>query len=82
LVLESEEGSSQLSADIELLPDSKDPETLRLQLVIIEPVVIRRDVASDTTHGSTHTELRVKDGQKVKPGAVIACTQIQCKEAG
>ncbi|WP_338430983.1 DNA-directed RNA polymerase subunit beta' [Synechococcus elongatus] len=82
LVLESEEGSSQLSADIELLPDNKDPETLRLQLVIIEPVVIRRDVASDTTHGSTHTELRVKDGQKVKPGAVIACTQIQCKESG
>ena len=37
---------------------------------------------SDSSHGSTHTELQVKDSQIVKAGDVIATTQILCKEKG
>ena len=81
LVLDVDE-PSQLTADIELLPDSDDPETQRLQLVILETLVIRRDIAADQTQGSTQTRLLVEEGQEIGPGAVVARTEIQSKEAG
>jgi DNA-directed RNA polymerase subunit beta' len=56
--------------------------TFRLQLVILESLVIRRDVSADPTQGSTHTRLLVEDGQRIAPGAVVARTEILCKEAG
>lgn len=82
LVLEIDRDAPQLAADIELVPDESDPEVLRLQLVILESLVIRRDVAADQTQGSTHTRLLVQDGDQIAPGAVVARTEIQCKEAG
>lgn len=82
LVLEIEQDAPQLAADIELIPDETDPETMRLQLVILESLVIRRDVAADQTRGSTNTRLLVKDGDQIAPGAVVARTEILCKEAG
>jgi DNA-directed RNA polymerase subunit beta' len=54
----------------------------RLQLVILESLVIRRDVSADPTQGSTHTRLLVEDGLSIAPGAVVARTEILCKEAG
>ncbi|OWY68654.1 DNA-directed RNA polymerase subunit beta'' [cyanobacterium TDX16] len=77
-----EHGSSPMVADIELIPDAEDPELQRLQLVILESLTIRRDVAADATQGSTSTTLLVEDGQNIPPGAVVARTAIQCKEAG
>jgi DNA-directed RNA polymerase subunit beta' len=82
LVLEIDEDTPQLAADIELIPDETDSEILRLQLVILESLVIRRDIAADPTQGSTQTRLLVKDGDQIAPGAVVARTEIQCKEAG
>ena len=82
LVLEIDENSPQLAADIELVADDADPEVMRLQLVILESLVIRRDVVADQTQGSTQTRLLVKDGDQIEPGAVVARTEIQCKEAG
>ena len=82
LVLEVEEESHQLAADIELVPDETDPETMRLQLVILESLVVRRDMAADQTQGSTQTRLLVKDGDQIAPGAVVARTEILCKESG
>ncbi len=82
LVLEIEQDSSQLAADIELVPDETNPDVSRLQLVILESLVIRRDVAADQTQGSTSTRLLVKDGDQIAPGAVVARTEILCKEAG
>jgi DNA-directed RNA polymerase subunit beta' len=82
LVLEIDEDTPQLAADIELVPDETDPDVLRLQLVILESLVIRRDVAADQTQGSTLTRLLVKDGDQIVAGAVVARTEIQCKEAG
>jgi DNA-directed RNA polymerase subunit beta' len=82
LVLDIDKDAPQLAADIELIPDETDPDTLRLQLVILESLVIRRDVAADQTQGSTNTRLLVKDGDQITPGAVVARTEIQCKEAG
>ncbi|MCL6434513.1 MAG: DNA-directed RNA polymerase subunit beta' [Leptolyngbyaceae cyanobacterium HOT.MB2.61] len=82
LVLEIDKDAPQLAADIELVPDENDPETLRLQLVILESLVVRRDIAADPTQGSTLTRILVKDGDQILPGAVVARTEIQCKEAG
>ncbi|WP_353929033.1 DNA-directed RNA polymerase subunit beta' [Okeanomitos corallinicola TIOX110] len=87
LVLEIEEEAeditaSPLAADIELVNDDEHPEIQRLQLVILESLVIRRDIAADATQGSTHTTLEVEDGLTIEPGAVVARTQILCKEGG
>ncbi|MGD1948070.1 MAG: DNA-directed RNA polymerase subunit beta' [Leptolyngbyaceae cyanobacterium] len=81
LVLNVDE-PSQLTADIELIPDQDNPEIQRLQLVILETLVIRRDIAADQTQGSTQTRLLVEAGQEIQPGAVVARTEIQAKEAG
>ncbi len=71
-----------LAANIELIADEADPETLRLQIVILESLVIRRDIEADTTQGSTRTEILVQDGEQIPPNAVVARTAILCKEAG
>ncbi len=77
-------GSAQISADIELVSDEDAEESsdMRLQLVILESLVIRRDTAADPLGGSTTTRLLVEDGDEISPGAVVARTEIQCKEAG
>jgi DNA-directed RNA polymerase subunit beta' len=88
LVLEIEQegevdhNATPLAADIELVPDPIDPEIQRLQLVILESLVIRRDIAADATQGSTQTNLEVEEGQTIAPGAVVARTQILSKEGG
>ncbi|MBW4654272.1 MAG: DNA-directed RNA polymerase subunit beta' [Kaiparowitsia implicata GSE-PSE-MK54-09C] len=82
LVLEIDSDTHQLAADIELAQDESDPDTLRLQLVILESLVVRRDIAADQTQGSTHTRILVKDGDQIAAGDVVARTEIQCKEAG
>ncbi|NEQ98536.1 MAG: DNA-directed RNA polymerase subunit beta' [Cyanothece sp. SIO2G6] len=82
LVLEMDENTAQLAADIELMTDEADPEITRLQMVILETLTIRRDIAADQTQGSTQTRLLVTEGDRIAPGAVVASTEIQCKEAG
>ncbi|MBD2034744.1 DNA-directed RNA polymerase subunit beta' [Phormidium sp. FACHB-592] len=82
LVLEIGQDAPQLAADIELVPDETDADTMRLQLVILESLVIRRDIAADPTQGPTRTRVLVKDGDQIAPGAVVARTEILCKEAG
>ncbi|MGC9524951.1 MAG: DNA-directed RNA polymerase subunit beta' [Limnospira sp.] len=72
----------QLAADIELIPDENDSEILRLQLVILESLVIRRDIVADSTQGSTRTRLLVRDGQEIEPGAVVTRTEILGKDGG
>jgi DNA-directed RNA polymerase subunit beta' len=79
---EGEHGSSPLAADIELIADPEDPEIQRLQLVILESLVVRRDITADATQGSTQTNLVVVDGETIEPGAVVARTKILCKEGG
>ncbi|MBW4645149.1 MAG: DNA-directed RNA polymerase subunit beta'' [Goleter apudmare HA4340-LM2] len=79
---EQDHNASPLAADIELVPDTEDPDVQRLQLVILESLVIRRDISADATQGSTQTTLEVQDGLTIAPGAVVARTQILCKEGG
>ncbi|WP_236721318.1 DNA-directed RNA polymerase subunit beta'' [Trichormus sp. NMC-1] len=79
---EQDHSSSPLAADIELVPDLENPELQRLQLVILESLVIRRDIAADATQGATQTTLEVEDGLSIVPGSVVARTQILCKEGG
>ena len=82
LVLEIGEEAPQLAADIELSPDPEEEGVMRLQLVILESLVIRRDVVADTTHGSTSTRLLVKDGDLIEAGGVVSRTEILSKESG
>ncbi|MDB9322463.1 DNA-directed RNA polymerase subunit beta'' [Nodularia spumigena] len=88
LVLEIEQDgehdhtASPLAADIELVLDEENPDVQRLQLVILESLVIRRDITADATQGSTQTSLEVEDGDSIAPGAVVARTQILGKEGG
>jgi len=83
LVLDIDEGGTQLTADIELKSEGEGEDAVhRLQLVVLETLVVRRDIEADQTQGSTKTRLLVTDGDEITPGAVIARTEIQCKEAG
>ncbi len=79
---EQDHNASPLAADIELVEDTENPEVQRLQLVILESLVIRRDITADATQGSTQTTLEVHDGLTIAPGSVVARTQILCKEGG
>ncbi len=85
-----------LSADIELIPvdaeevdndadleeEGEEAQNYQLQIVILESLVIRRDVEADTTSGGTRTRILVTDGDEIPKGAVVARTEIQCKESG
>ena len=82
LILEIGKDAPQLAADIELVPDQHDSEIQRLQLVILESLVIRRDILAMEMHGHLQTELMVEDGTIVPAGEVVACTRILCKESG
>ena len=71
-----------MTVDVEKAPDKRAKTISRLRLVILESILVRRDTMSDSSHGSTHTELQVEDGVSVKAGDVVATTQILCKQAG
>ena len=82
LSLESFDTTPQMTVDVEAVADKKSKNIDRLKLVILESILVRRDTISDSSHGSTHTELQVEDGQSVQAGDVVATTQILCKEVG
>ncbi len=82
LMLESFETTPQMTVDVEVSSDKKSKTTNRLRLVILESILVRRDTMSDSSHGSTHTELQIENNQLVKAGDVVATTQILCKEKG
>ncbi|WP_094554793.1 DNA-directed RNA polymerase subunit beta' [Synechococcus sp. 1G10] len=82
LILDTFDTTPQMTVDVEAVPDKRAKTIERLQLVILETLLVRRDTLSDASHGSTHTELQVEDGSSVKSGDVVATTQILCKEDG
>ncbi len=75
-------GGSPMVADIELVTDAQNPDIKRLQLVILESLIIRKDIPADVTQGSTNTKFNVVEGQEIAPKAVVARTEVLCKEAG
>ncbi|MCX5969403.1 MAG: DNA-directed RNA polymerase subunit beta' [Cyanobacteria bacterium] len=82
LILETFDTTPQMTVDVEAVADKRAKTIERLQLVILETLLVRRDTLSDASHGSTHTELQVEDGIAVKRGDVVATTQILCKDDG
>jgi len=82
LSIESFDATPQMTIDVESIEDKNDASINRLNLVILESILVRRDTISDSSHGSTHTELQIKDHQIVNAGDVIATTQILCKQKG
>lgn len=77
---ESDYGAN-LVADIELKTD-ENADCQRLQLVILESLVLRRDLDSDPYGGKVQTNVLVSNGDKIPPGAVVAKTEIQCTAVG
>jgi DNA-directed RNA polymerase subunit beta' len=75
-------GGSPIVADIELVTDAVNSEVKRLQLVILESLIIRKDIPADVTQGSTSTKFNVVEGQEILPKAVVAKTEVLCKESG
>ncbi len=82
LSLETFETTPQMTVDVEAVKDKKVKTIERLSLVILESILVRRDTMSDSSHGSTHTELKVEDQQAVQAADVVATTQILCKQKG
>ncbi len=82
LSLETFETTPQMTVDVEAVKDKRAKTIERLRLVILESILVRRDTTSDSSHGSTHTELQIEDKQEVQAGDVIATTQILCKQVG
>ncbi len=76
LEIDSEKGSS---ADIELVYPEGEDELPRLQMVIIESLVLRRDLETDP---HIKTKLLVETEQEIPEGAVVARTEILCRETG
>lgn len=76
LVLETNDG---MSADIELVPHETDEDAFRLQIVVLESVILRRELE---TEPNIITRVLVEDGQEIPPGAVVATTEILCQENG
>ena len=73
---------ANLSADIELQPEEEGSDTKRLQMVILESLVLRRDTDVDPHSGEVQTRILVQDGEEIAKGATIARTEILCKSAG
>jgi DNA-directed RNA polymerase subunit beta' len=82
LVLEIGEDAPQLAADIELVPDSQDPTITRLQLVILESLVVRADEEADQIQGRTETQILVHEGQVIPPGSPVARTVMLSRTGG
>ena len=82
LGLETFETTPQMTVDVEAVKDKRAKTIERLRLVILESILVRRDTMSDSSHGSTHTELQIEDSQEVAAGDVVATTQILCKQVG
>ena len=81
LMLETFETTPQMTVDVEVIQDLNSKGD-RLKLVILESILVRRDTTSDSSHGSTHTELQIENAQVVSAGDVVATTQILCKQEG
>jgi DNA-directed RNA polymerase subunit beta' len=62
LILETFDTTPQMTVDVEAVFDKRAKTIERLQLVILETLLVRRDTLSDASHGSTHTELQIDDG--------------------
>jgi len=82
LMLETFDTTPQMTVDVEVVQDLNSKSIDRLKLVILESILVRRDTTSDSSHGSTHTELQIENAQIVSAGDVVATTQILCKQEG
>jgi len=82
LMLETFDTTPQMTVDVEVIKDLNSKTIDRLKLVILESILVRRDTTSDSSHGSTHTELQIENSQNVLSGDVVATTQILCKQEG
>lgn len=76
LVLQTDEG---MSADIELVPHETEENCFRLQIVVLESVILRRESENEP---NITTRVLVKDGDEIPAGAVVATTEIHCLENG
>ncbi|PSP16843.1 MAG: DNA-directed RNA polymerase subunit beta'' [Cyanobacteria bacterium QS_8_64_29] len=74
------DGQSHTWVDVELV-DSDDGSEL-LQLVVLEPLAVRRNSDDDPLGGNAQTTIAVQDGDEIEAGAVVARTEIRCLDTG
>ena len=79
LMLETFDTTPQMTVDVEVIQDLNSKGD-RLKLVILESILVRRDTTSDSSHGSTHTELQIENAQVVAAGDVVALSLIHISE--
>ncbi|NJK33752.1 MAG: DNA-directed RNA polymerase subunit beta' [Oscillatoriales cyanobacterium SM2_2_1] len=82
LEVDTNSDGTQVTADIEFITDELQPELKRLQLVILESLVIRQDTSSETGQNQVRTRLLVNDGDHIEPKSVVARTEILCRQGG
>jgi len=72
--------SSNLSADVEFLPESDSK--YKLQFVVMENLGIRNTVFGETNSKITETVLCVSNGEIVTPNTIVAKSNLLCRTPG
>ena len=77
LVLQMQGYLGHLKGLVELDPKDAQPEDQNIKIVVLENLIVRREV-EDSTRGlsSLQTELLVKDGQIIEPKTPVSKTQV------
>jgi DNA-directed RNA polymerase subunit beta' len=72
--------SSNLSADVEFLPESDSK--YKLQFVVMENLGIRNTVFGETNSKITETVLCVSNGEVITPSTIVAKSNLLCRTPG
>jgi len=83
LVLQMQGYLGHLKGMVELEPNDVPIEEQNLKIVVLENIIVRKDV-EDVTRGksSLQTELLVKDGQTIEPKTPVSKTQVLSRNDG
>jgi len=83
LVLQMQGYLSHLKGMVELEPKDAPIEDQNLKIVVLENIIVRKDI-EDVTRGksSLQTELLVKDGQVIDPKTPVSKTQVLARNDG
>jgi DNA-directed RNA polymerase subunit beta' len=83
LVLQMHGYLGHLKGMVELEPKDAPIEEQNLKIVVLENIIVRKDV-DDSTRGksSLQTELLVKDGQSIEPKTPVSKTQVLARNDG
>lgn len=83
LVLQMQGYLSHLKGMVEFYPADADPEDQNLKIVVLENLIVRKEVVDPTRAiTSTQTQLLVDHGVYIEPGTPVAKTQVLADHTG